>query len=83
MTTTLSLSGWRSRKFIKKRTKVVRKIDRLDIAMAGFVGNTNIAMMFGMATPPPPMPAMFDKAMITAKTIMPPISSGSTGKTSL
>lgn len=67
----------------KKRTKVVKKMLMLEIAMAGFVLNPKNAMIIGIATPPPPTPATFERAIIKAKTMIPPISIGYTGKTSL
>ena len=70
-------------KFIKKRTNVVKKMEKLDTAIAGFVVNLNVAMIIGIATPPPPIPAMLLSAMTMENMMMPPISSPWTGKTYL
>ena len=83
MTTTFFLSGCLSLKFMMKRARVVRKIENDEMAMAGLVEKRNKAMMIGMATPPPPTPAILLNAIIKAKTKMPAISRGSTGKTFL
>ena len=53
---------------------------KLDIAMADFVLKWKKPMIRGMATPPPPTPAIFDKAIINAKTRSPAISTGYGGK---
>lgn len=62
---------------------VVRKIEKLEIAIAGLVVKWNMAMTTGIATPPPPIPATLLSAMIKAKTMIPPISRGMTGSTFL
>ena len=63
-------------KFMMNLARVVRKIEKLEIAIAGLVVKWNIAMTTGIATPPPPIPATLLKAMMSAKTIIPPISRG-------
>ncbi len=68
---------------VKKRTIVVTKMAKLLIAIAGFDVNMNIAIMIGMETPPPPIPAILLSALITEKTISPAISRGKTGNTPL
>ena len=76
MTVAFSFSGCRYLKFMIKRTSVVRKMEKLDTAIAGLVVNLNIAMIIGIATPPPPMPAMLLNAMTRENMMMPPISRG-------
>ena len=68
---------------MKKRARVVKKMEKLEIAIAGLVVKPNIAMRMEIATPPPPTPATFDRAMMMEKTKMPAISRGRTGSTSL
>ena len=62
------------------REKVVNKMVKLEIAIASLVLKWKNTMIRGMATPPPPTPAMLDKAMIKANTTKPTISKGFGGK---
>ena len=70
-------------KFIINLPKVVKKIEKLVIAIAGFVVKWNMAITIGIASSEPPIPATLLKAMIRAKTIIPPISSVCGGNTFL
>lgn len=53
----------------------------IDIAL--FVEKTKKVMHIGVTRPPPPIPAMVDRAIKTESTIKPPNSMGYTGNTSL
>ena len=59
------------------------RIEKLEMATAGFVSNLKKAMSIEIAMPPPPIPATVQRAMIKPKTNKPTISSGSYGKTAL
>lgn len=83
MTVACSFSGCRSLKARMKRAVVVANIVKLEIAMACLVSKEKKAITHGMAIPPPPMPAMFDKHIMREKTRMPAYSRGSTGNTVL
>lgn len=65
------------------RASVVKKIEKLDIAIAVLVVKKKNAMRTGIAIPPPPIPAMLARAMIRLKVIKPPISRPYIGNTSL
>ena len=53
---------------------------KLEMAMAYFVLKWKNAMINGIATPPPPTPAMLDSAIIRAKTNSPQTSRPVGGK---
>ena len=59
------------------------KIEKLEIAIAGFVLKLKKAITIGTEMPPPPIPAILERAFITEKTTMPPYSKGFIGKTFL
>ena len=75
--------GLRVLKLYKYLIVVHTRIEKLEMATAGFVSNLKKAMSIEIAIPPPPMPATVHRAMMKPKTKMPTISSGSYGKTSL
>ena len=76
-------SGCFSLKFMMKRAIVVKKIEKLEIAIAGFVVKWNMDITIGIATPPPPIPATLLRAMIKVNTNSPPYSSPCIGNTFL
>ena len=62
---------------------VQTRIEKLEMATAGFVSNLKKAISMELAIPPPPIPATVHMAMMKPKTKRPAHSSDSGGHTSL
>lgn len=61
-------------KLKKKRARVEHMIEKLEMAMAGFIEKLKKTITNGIATPPPPIPPTLLSSMTSAKTKEPAIS---------
>jgi hypothetical protein len=76
-------SGCLSLKLKKNRANVEHIIEKLEIAIAGFIEKLKNTITKGIATPPPPIPPTLLRSMTNAKTNEPTISRGSIGNSGL
>ena len=76
-------SGCLSLKLKKNRASVEHIIEKLEMAIAGFIVKLKKTMTRGMATPPPPIPPTLLRHMTAAKTNEPIASCGSIGNNGL
>ena len=70
-------------KFKKNLLRVHKNIEKLEMAIAGFVAKPNIAITTGIESSPPPIPATLLRAMMKEYKKIPPISRDSMGNTGL
>ena len=68
------LSGFLTLKLKKNLAKVEHMIEKLDIAIAGFIEKLKKTITSGMAIPPPPIPPTLLMSMTRANTTDPIIS---------
>ena len=66
-----------------KLPNVAVNVENEATATAGLVRKPKKYIQIGITIPPPPIPAIVERALITMKTIRPTISIGSTGKMNL